>query len=166
MQMKPKPRGRGRPRNSPLPNAPAQVVYTPPVGRLKKEYSEKPKNSTTVMRKIIEAVTSLGGSATGAEITDWIMTNHPEICSGDHKVLSYRVNAVLSSKKHANVFVKSGTRDDSSKKIVWTVKDNANDMNIMDEESESEGDVDVMDLSDEGTTDSDQEAAEVYGVKK
>jgi hypothetical protein len=44
----------------------------------------------------------------------------------DHKILSYRVNAVLSSKKNSNLFHKKKLGIDSNRKVsLWTLREMA-----------------------------------------
>ena len=51
------------------------------------------------------------------------MNENPYICDGDVKVLHYRVNAVLSSKKNANQFHKKKVTVDANRKIaLWSLR--------------------------------------------
>jgi hypothetical protein len=61
---------------------------------------------------------TLGGKRSGAEIADWIANNFPRsetILSSSKRSLRYSVNAILSSKKHAGLFVK----DNSGDRTLW-----------------------------------------------
>jgi hypothetical protein len=142
----------------------------------RKSKKEKPdKDQTGFIAHIVNAIKSLGGKATGHDITSWIAQTYPEVCFGDHKILSYRVNAVLSSKKHTILFNKRKIDIDNNKKAsLWSLRDGASNFEeLMNQvaKTENESDSDDYDKyvaaygsSDQESTDSDQEGVLHYEV--
>ena len=52
--------------------------------------------------------------------------SEPDADYPDHKILSYRVNAVLSSKKNSNLFLKKKMGIDNNRKVsLWTLREMA-----------------------------------------
>jgi len=66
----------------------------------------------------------LGGKATGSQICDWFVDHSPQTTETDRKALAYKINAILSSKKHSNLFLKKKTSVDGGKQIcIWSLRD-------------------------------------------
>jgi len=64
-----------------------------------------PEEAANYLQLIESAIKGMGGKATGSEITDWIANRHKELGTNKKK-LTYTVNAILSSKKYNNLFIK------------------------------------------------------------
>lgn len=71
-------------------------------------------------REIAKALKTLG-TATGAEITNWISENSDSSFNKKKKI--YTVNAVLSSKKHSQLFLKETVYIDGNKRALWKLGD-------------------------------------------
>eukprot|EP01119_Soliformovum_irregulare_P009852 TRINITY_DN2371_c0_g1_i1.p1 TRINITY_DN2371_c0_g1~~TRINITY_DN2371_c0_g1_i1.p1 ORF type:complete len:831 (-),score=259.15 TRINITY_DN2371_c0_g1_i1:1504-3996(-) len=114
-----------------------------------------------IVRGIADAIEALGGKAKGSDVTNWISQNQRELCSGDKKILSYRVNAVLSSKKHANIFGKiKNPSEQNRRKTVWYLKKRSNLLGPSDHiEHDQDHDQDPMD-EDDAMMNSDAETEE------
>jgi len=78
------------------------------------------KEESTNVSRIMEAIRSLGGKATGNDISSWICKQYSSDITMK-KRLSYTVNAVLSSKKHSGLFSKEMVYFDGHKRALWSL---------------------------------------------
>lgn len=78
------------------------------------------KEESTNVSRIMEAIRSLGGKATGNDISSWICKQYSNDITMK-KRLSYTVNAVLSSKKHSGLFTKEMVYFDGHKRALWSL---------------------------------------------
>jgi len=78
------------------------------------------KEESTNVSRIMEAIRSLGGKATGNDISSWICKQYSSDITMK-KRLSYTVNAVLSSKKHSGLFTKEMVYFDGHKRALWSL---------------------------------------------
>lgn len=70
--------------------------------------------------KVREALRVLP-TATGSEITSWLINHNRELANSDRKVLSYRVNATLSSPKNSHIFRRI-VQADGRRKGRWALR--------------------------------------------
>eukprot|EP01114_Cavostelium_apophysatum_P003534 TRINITY_DN1348_c0_g1_i4.p1 TRINITY_DN1348_c0_g1~~TRINITY_DN1348_c0_g1_i4.p1 ORF type:complete len:485 (+),score=156.31 TRINITY_DN1348_c0_g1_i4:1091-2545(+) len=113
-------------RNSPIPRNEDTIEDEP------MEPSESKEEGRNVA-VIIEAIKTIGGRATGVQISHWICDTYPEEFA-NRKKLSYIVNAILSSKKHTASFRKDVVVIDGNKRALWSLagelleEENAHDL--------------------------------------
>lgn len=69
---------------------------------------------------IVEALKNMEGKGTGNDITDWIVEKYKDKEPfANKKKLTYTVNAVLSSKKYSNLFVKDHVENS---RAIWKLQ--------------------------------------------
>lgn len=76
-------------------------------------------NDDNIMNRIAEAIMANGGKATGSTISNWIAKRYVL----PNKRMSYTVNAILSSKKHAGLFRKETVIVEGNKRALWSLAD-------------------------------------------
>lgn len=76
--------------------------------------------NTNYTHLIVEALKNMDGKGTGNDITDWIVEKYKEKEPfNNKKKLTYTVNAVLSSKKYSNLFVKDHVENS---RAIWKLQ--------------------------------------------
>jgi hypothetical protein len=80
------------------------------------------------VKLIEEALLDLGGKGTGADITDWIGVQYPDLAINKKK-LAYTVNAILSSKKYKTFFIKDTVIKQGGHRAVWKLNTEAIETN-------------------------------------
>jgi len=81
----------------------------------------KPQRDVEFVNKIRRALQSLGGKATGEQISQYLIQN--EGINQEHKILKYRINAVLSSKTYMDLFEKEFFPPSPQRRAsVWLLK--------------------------------------------
>lgn len=109
--------------------------------------------------KIVEAIKRLNGIASGAQITDWIL-HHDFTQVEQKKMVSYRVNAILSSKKYSDIFTKKRVPSSHGgrKLSLWTIRSGSPAAQYMLQQSDSDGSDTERDSDAEGSLSDDMQS--------
>lgn len=86
-------------------------------------FPKKNRNSkeTPLFSKIKEALQALGNDSKASTIANWIDQNYPQFSEGDKKILTYKVNSILTSRKNNHIFQKKRVQTEGRRSPTWSL---------------------------------------------